>query len=210
MPKEKEDDYRFTFTYVAPPMTRRKYLQSIVAFGSVTFGLLPLLGGCSAKTPITEKDFWEKRMIIAELADMIIPTTDTPGAKAASVELYIINVLLHCTDTAQQRIFMKGIIDLEKYSLKTFGLSFLQCTLLERHEVLKHFANEETRFHGIMIRVEKKLLGPTFFAKLRALTVEGYCVSKQGATQALAYIAVPGGFQACTSLQPHQKAWAIK
>lgn len=191
-------------------MTRRKYLKSIVALGSVTFGLLPLLGGCSAKTPIAEKDFWEKRMIIAELADMIIPTTDTPGAKAASVELYIINVLLYCTDAAQQRIFMEGVIYLEQYTLKKFGSSFLQCTLIERHKVLRHFANEESQFHGLISRIEIKLLGPTFFAKLRALTVEGYCVSKQGATQALAYMAVPGDFQACTSMQPHQKAWAIK
>jgi len=37
----------------------------------------------------------------------------------------------------------------------------------------------------------------------------GYFLSEIGATQALAYERIPGGFQGDLELKPNQKAWAI-
>jgi hypothetical protein len=37
----------------------------------------------------------------------------------------------------------------------------------------------------------------------------GYFLSETGATQALAYLRIPGGFQGDIPLAPGQKAWAI-
>ena len=49
---------------------------------------------------------------------------------------------------------------------------------------------------------------PDALGLLRELTVLGYFTSEVGATQALAYEAVPGGYRGCVDLKPGQKAWA--
>ena len=49
----------------------------------------------------------------------------------------------------------------------------------------------------------------SFFKILKDYTMTGYFLSEVGATQALAYERVPGGFQGDLELKPNQKAWAI-
>ena len=49
----------------------------------------------------------------------------------------------------------------------------------------------------------------SFFKLLKDYTLTGYFLSETGATQALAYEAVPGGFWGDLPLAPGQKAWAI-
>ena len=50
---------------------------------------------------------------------------------------------------------------------------------------------------------------PGFFPLAKELTMLGYFSSEIGAKQALVYLDVPGKYEACTDLQPGQKAWAI-
>jgi hypothetical protein len=49
----------------------------------------------------------------------------------------------------------------------------------------------------------------SFFKILKDYTLTGYFLSEVGATQALAYERVPGGFQGDLPLAANQKAWAI-
>jgi hypothetical protein len=49
----------------------------------------------------------------------------------------------------------------------------------------------------------------SFFKILKDYTLTGYFLSETGATQALAYERVPGGYQGDLPLKPDQKAWAI-
>jgi hypothetical protein len=48
----------------------------------------------------------------------------------------------------------------------------------------------------------------SFVRILKDLTLVGFFTSRVGATQVLAYQAVPGGYQGCLDLRPGQKAWA--
>jgi hypothetical protein len=48
----------------------------------------------------------------------------------------------------------------------------------------------------------------SFFKILKDYTLTGYFLSEVGATQALAYERVPGGFWGDLPLAPNQKAWA--
>ena len=49
----------------------------------------------------------------------------------------------------------------------------------------------------------------SFFRILKDYTLTGYFLSEVGATQALAYERVPGGFKGDVPLAANQKAWAI-
>ena len=48
----------------------------------------------------------------------------------------------------------------------------------------------------------------SFFIQLKQLTLLGYFASERGATEALAYVQIPGSYEGCTTLEPGQKAWA--
>lgn len=131
--------------------------------------------------------------LIAEVANVIIPPTDTPGAKAAGVEKFIIRVLRDCTKQEEQANFYAGLAGLEAECVKTFGSPFAQLTEAQKSEALKEYG----------------LRNKPFFSKLKQLTVTGYFTSEIGATQALAYLPVPGRFEGSVPMEPGQKTWAL-
>ncbi len=61
-----------------------------------------------------------------------------------------------------------------------------------------------------MPRATQPDTGPrgSFVRILKDLTLVGFFTSRIGATQTLAYEAVPGGYRGCLELRPGQKAWA--
>lgn len=191
-------------------MDRRKYIKTVLSVLGISIASFPVIKYFYVSATFVEKDLWVKKPIIAELADMIIPLTDSIGAKAAMVEDYIVIVLLNCHSKRQQQRFLSGIKDLEDYAKTILGRDFLKCTETEKVKVLQYFADKGSSSSVFLNKLEDKLFGQRFFLKLRTLTVEGYCQSMLGATQGLAYEAVPGVYVSCTSLDTFQKSWATK
>ncbi len=131
--------------------------------------------------------------LLAELAEVIIPTTDTPGAKAAGVEKFIVRVLRDCHTPEEVTRFYAGLSTLERECHSTHGKPFGALSPEQKSEFLRAFA----------------LPNKPFFSKLKQLTVTGYFNSEIGATQALAYIQIPGRFQGSVALEKGQKTWAL-
>lgn len=131
--------------------------------------------------------------LLAEVADVIIPTTDTPGAKAAGVEKFIIRVLRDCHKPQEQASFYEGLAALEADGVKNFGLPFAQLTEAQKSTTLKDYGRRNK----------------PFFLKIKQLTVTGYFTSEVGATQALAYLPIPGRFDGSAPMEPNQKGWAL-
>lgn len=152
----------------------------------------------------------DQRELIAELADTIIPPTDSPGAKEAGVHDYIILMVEDCTDTKSQNKFITGLQDLIEYTHSQYNQSFGQCNHEKRVAILKHFEEKGKNFGGIAGKISDRFLGKSFFTTLKEYTAEGYCTSEIGATKGLAYLYIPGKYIGCIPLQPGQKAWATK
>ena len=131
--------------------------------------------------------------LLAELADVIIPTTTTPGAKAAGVEKFIIRMLRDCHSKQDHDSFYAGLAKLEDECNVKFGKPFAQLLPEQKVDFMKAFAS----------------VNKPFFLKLKQLTVTGYFNSEIGATQALAYLPIPGRFEGSVPLSPGQKAWAF-
>jgi Gluconate 2-dehydrogenase subunit 3 len=121
--------------------------------------------------------------VLADVAETILPETDTPGAKAARVHVFIDLALARCVAPAQQQAALAA--------LDALGTDFLALSPTERQR-----------------RVER--IAPEPLGLLRELTLLGYFSSEIGATRALAYDAVPGGYRGCVDLKPGQKAWATR
>jgi hypothetical protein len=152
----------------------------------------------------------QKKQLIAELAETIIPRTNTPGAKDCKVEDYITKMITENSDARAQRSFLIGLNEVEDYANSNYQQSFLKCNPAQRNDLLKHFESKATYSINILNRVRRKLLGSAFFYQLRDLTVEGYATSFIGATQGMVYDYIPGAYQACIPLQKDQLAWATK
>lgn len=150
-----------------------------------------------------------KKKLIAEIADTIIPRTNTPGAKDAQVEDFVIRMIKDCAEIRSQNRFVSGLKGLERYTLKTFKKDYISCVNSERIAVLTHLENGE-KVSSLFNKIQHKFLGDSFMHMFKYYTVMGYCTSQVGATQGLAYDYIPGAFEACTSLTAHQKCWATE
>lgn len=131
--------------------------------------------------------------LLAEVADVIIPTTDTPGAKAAGAGQFIIRVMRDCYEFRDQETFYNGLAKIDEASHKAHGKGFVNLSPELKIEII----------------TDATKTNKAFFSHMKRLTVTGYFTSEIGATQALEYLPVPGKFEGDVPLQPGQKAWAI-
>lgn len=191
-------------------MNRRSYFKGVFALAAIGTASFSVFKWFDLKKAPDPAGLTSKREIIAELAELIIPATDTPGAKAAGVHDYIINVMINCVPVHEQKKFISGLEDLEDFARSHTGKDFLKCGAEEKRTVLEHEMNHSELPYRILNKIYNKLFGQPFYPKLRDLTIEGYCMSRLGATQGLAYDYIPSTYEACIPLRPHQKSWATK
>jgi hypothetical protein len=126
------------------------------------------------------------------LVDVILPATDSPAASAADTHYFIDLAMPACASADAQKTFRTG----------------LDLLVGKRFEHLK--AQEQIAL--VKARATKDMALPydqSFFKILKDYTLTGYFLSEVGATRALAYERVPGGFQGDLPLSANQKAWAI-
>lgn len=134
-----------------------------------------------------------QKALLIEVADIIIPTTDTPGAKAAGVEEFIIRLIRDCYEPADQTAFYDGLAKIEAASQNAHTKKFIDLNIEQRNAIIK----------------DATKTNKAFFKQIKQLTVTGYFISEIGATEALVYLPVPGSFQGDVPMRPGQKAWAI-
>lgn len=125
--------------------------------------------------------------LLAEVADTIIPATDTPGAKSIGVNKYIQAMISDCFDSNTQERFSEGLSTIDKKSNFKFHQSFIDCNTAQRIEVLKVMEEEGKS------STETK----PFFPLLKGLTIHGYLNSEYVMTNLLKYELVPGRFDGC-------------
>ena len=192
-------------------MNRREALKNFTILLSAGFSITSLgIAGCQSgsdqegKTLLTE----DHEKIIAEIADTIIPDTDTPGAKKAGVGPFILMMMNDCYPESTRNLVMEGVKDVQKRSKSDYQQSFISLSLKDRDNLLKKM-EEEDKNKNETLKTEAKAASPSFFKLVRDLTLFGYFTSEIGATQALNYVAVPGKYEECTTLEKGQKGWAI-
>jgi Gluconate 2-dehydrogenase subunit 3 len=131
--------------------------------------------------------------VLAELCETIIPTTDTPGAKAAGVPVFIKKLLADCYEAKDQKEFAEGLDKLEADTKAKFNKSFADITNAERIEMVKEVEASKSRFWRLA----------------KEMTVFGYFTSEIGCTQALRYEPVPGRYDGNYPYKKGDKAWAL-
>lgn len=191
-------------------MDRRTTIKGLIAFVTIGIPSFSFYKWTVFNSAADVSGLQGKKALLAELAEVIIPRTDTPGAKDAGVENFIILMISDCTEPRTQHNFMAGLDHVEEYALKNYNHKFTACTAAQKNAILTYFEDKSVYKKEILNKINNKLLGVPFFIKLKQLTVEGYCISKTGATMGLAYDYIPSTYQSCIPLTPRQKSWATK
>jgi len=183
-------------------MNRRDALKSVVLLmGGTVIGSTALLTGCAPDTQLKDLNLSAADLaFLDEIGETIIPTTDTPGAKATKIGEFMQMMVKECYDAEQQTTFITGLNTIRKDFKAESNKDFMDATAEERLAFLnglhqKYVASGE----------DKK---PEIIHMLRDLTVLGYFSSEIGSTQALRFVETPGRFDPCIDYKKGDKAWA--
>jgi gluconate 2-dehydrogenase gamma chain len=167
-----------------------------------------VLQGCKP-TPelIYEPVFFtpDQARIITEVAEIIIPKTDTPGAKDAGVPGFIDTMLKDCYKKEDQDRFLEGLAAFDSAAKTTYGDRFIYCKSEQQADHVK-------KVHDAALKEakENREAKRPFILTMKELTLLGFFTSEPGATQVLQYVPVPGSYKGCIPLSEagNGKAWA--
>jgi hypothetical protein len=202
-------------------MNRRELIQRVAMLmgGAISApAVLGVLNGCSPKpsgaswTPQFLSK--EEGVVVDDVAELMIPRTDTPGARDVGVPAFIDVILKDAYPAEDQARFVSGLKDFEAEAQRAHGKPFLELPQAQRLGFLQ-------KVHDEAAAAEKKQadneVPPSerkrpFVLMMKELTLLGFFVSKPGATQVLQYIAVPGGYRACIPIAQagNGKQWATE
>jgi hypothetical protein len=138
--------------------------------------------------------------LVKVLGELIIPTTDTPGAIAADVHTFIHYQLAYCFNQSEQQNILNGLATIDEHARQRHKKIFIaldsdaQIQLLQDMEAARKGFTEAHR---------------QFFKQFKSLVMFGYYTSEIGATRELAYLAIPGGYRGDFKFSEVGKAWAL-
>jgi hypothetical protein len=170
---------------------RRAFLRGAsVLMGSVALGDVI---SAFAATPRRAAFFSEAELnTLRTLVDTILPATDSPAASAADTHFFIDLAIPTCAPPAAQKTFRDALRELT-------AAGFADLSAADQVAALTARASRDLPLE----------YDQSFFKMLKDYTLTGYFLSETGATRALAYEAVPGGYWGDLPLAPGQKAWAL-
>jgi hypothetical protein len=205
-------------------MERRELLKTIALLtGGVVIGGDIFLSGCNTNTSGGPGFSAANIALLDEVGETIIPTTSTPGAKAAKIGEFMKVIVTDCYNEAQQKVFMDGMAGLDAACKKASGKTFLDSNADERKAFLIALEKEAKEYNKARDEKEKEArekakasLDPNFvsapshyYTMMKQLTLWGYFSSEIGSKQALRWLPIPGKYDGAFPYKKGDKAWAI-
>jgi hypothetical protein len=141
---------------------------------------------------------------VVTMIDLIIPETDTPGAKAARVNEFIDLILTDWAHDDERKNFLSGLDNVDKRSNEIFGKNFIDVTPIQQEILLReldqHYAmdREDRIAHPYVRHTHNEQLTGDFFGIVKRMTLYGYYTSEVGFTQELRKQIIPGAYHGCT------------
>lgn len=121
-----------------------------------------------------------------DICAVVLPQTDTPSASQLGVHHFIDHQLSSCFDKTQQQSAVDIVNKIEQVALAKNDKSFVKLSAEKQTQLLEQLEASQSDFDA---------LDAAAFSLVKSLIVYGYFTTEVGATQVLAYQAVPGGFK---------------
>jgi hypothetical protein len=190
----------------APGMQARRAMLKRAAWllgGAISApAALAFLEGCSAKQEPPAAAGATSRFLdasglalVAEIAEILIPKTETSGAKDAGVPAFIDAALGALYPAADQARFKSGLTQFES-AARSAGKPFLEQDAAARAAFVRG---------SLEAALAEDRDPKPFILMTRELTLLGYFSSKVGITENMEYVAVPTAYHGCVPLSQMKK-----
>lgn len=204
-------------------MNRRDVALSFAALGGVL--VTPIRA--AAQTPgalgWTPRGLYPAQARVLDvMAELIIPATDTPGAREAGVPRFVDQAVADYCSPADAQSIRAGLDRAEADAKAAYGAGFVdlkadqQIALMTRYDIEGRPAraaappvgrgDTET---GLSNRPVTPQPGRPFFPVLKDLVTASYFTSQLGATKAVRWDPNPGAYKGCVPLAQIGRAWAL-
>jgi hypothetical protein len=145
------------------------------------------------------------------MTDMIIPATDTPGAKAVRVNEFIDLIMTEWAHDDERQKFLAGFEEVDKRSNALFGKNFADASPAQQEEIVREFDHraaeirENLEAKPFVRRPHHNQLDGSFFEIVKHMTLYGYYTSEIGFTQELHKQIIPGAYHGCAPVSDISK-----
>lgn len=154
-----------------------------------------------------------QKMMVAEVAEMIIPKTTTPGAKDVAVPAFIVMMLQDCYKTPEHKSFVEGLNKLEKKGFLAMSTeqktAVLKQVEIDSAEEMKAYQVQQTKMGDNEDREQMaaQAKGLPYWRLMKELTMLGYFTSEEGIKSSFEYVPIPGKLE-MIKMKPNQKSFA--
>lgn len=128
----------------------------------------------------------QQQAVLAELIDVIIPATETPGAKELGVHKFIETMLNDCYDKSDQQKFSQALDEFIANTKKLYGKDFIGLAAKEKVSIVEKLDKEN---------LESTNQNSSTYSLIKGLTIQGYLYSEYVMKNILKYQLIPGGFK---------------
>jgi hypothetical protein len=169
--------------------SRRDTLKQL-AFISIGMAIIPSCLSDRSKSSMLLKNLSispANEAMLAELCEIIIPKTNTPGAKDISAHLFVLTMVDDCANKEQQQAFLKGMEDFNSLCKSTTGKPLVDCDASEKKKITEAL---------LAIKEEDTPL-KHFLGMVKGRTIQAYTSSEFFLTKVQVYELVPGRYHGC-------------
>ena len=150
--------------------------------------------------------------LVVLMSEMIIPETDTPGAKGARVNEFIDVILTEWATEEDRNHFLEGLAGVDKQSNELFGKDFVDASAAQQMMLMRAMdeavamnSGRPAR-HGNTVPERDTQLRGNFFAVFKGITLHGYYTSEIGFKRELGLEIIPGAQHGCVPVTAEKKA----
>jgi glucoside 3-dehydrogenase (cytochrome c) hitch-hiker subunit len=140
---------------------------------------------------------------VVAMIDLILPETDTPGAKGARVNEFIDLILTDWAIPEERKAFLEGLAGIDKQSNELFGKNFVDASAQQQETQLRAIddvlmANRQrpVRHGNTVPEVDAQMKGP-FWVVFKNITLHGYYTSQVAFEKELKMEIIPGAQHGC-------------
>ncbi len=127
-----------------------------------------------------------QRALVDQISELIMPATDTPGARAARVVDFVDTIVGEWYHDDERAAFLRGLADVDSRAQADFTKAFLDCTEAQQAAILTGLDAES--------RALPVGSPPHFFSRIKGMTLSGYYSGEIGYTQELHGVLMPGRY----------------
>ena len=194
---------------------QRRELLKLLAIGSALPAIpSPLLAACReihaglTETPALKIFSPHQDATVTAMAELLIPGTDTPGAKDTHVNLFIDHIVADWYSDEERAVFLGGVADVDVRTQSLFQMNFADASPAQQAEIFRSLGDELAQAADAVANSPRGYRGASpepennFYLQFRELALTGYFTSEAGFTQQLHEEIIPGRFDGCVPIQP--------